>query len=197
MRRRLATFAGALLAAASLAPAAHAAEFYAGGTFLQSLGRDNSTGEIIANQRRVVGSDGDSSLGYGVTIGFGFEFEEVLPQKWDSWGTAFRVESEFIYGRQWDFVSDTRDTATGASTPVPPVQVGELDLDLRAHEFVLSARYAFHQKPLAEMEFPWPDSWPRWLGGDGEKDAPKRAKPQKPKKKRKWLPSWLGGRRGP
>jgi hypothetical protein len=304
MLRRIATFAGALLATASLGSPARAAEFYAGGTFVQSLGRDNSSGQIITNQRSVVGSDGDSSLGYGLTLGFGFDFEEVLPKKWDSWGTGFRVESEFIYGRAWDFVSDTRDVTTLALTPhhffnevevwtfmpvnlfidvplrrplskifgrVPRLepfdlsfgfgagvshvqidafdnigeardgvykfsvqgnfavsyelsertkvqfgyryldlgktdavleflgtnnQAGLLDLDLRAHELVLSARYAFHQKPLSEMEFPWPDSWPRWLGGDGE-DAPKRVKPKKPKKKRKWLPDWLGGRRGP
>jgi opacity protein-like surface antigen len=306
MLRRLATIAGALLATAGLAPSAHAAEFYASGVFMQSLGRDNSSGEVITNQRRVVGSDGDSSLGYGLTLGFGFDFEEVLPQKWNSWGTAFRVESEFVYGRQWDFVSNTRDDATGVFTPhhffnevdvwtfmpvnlyidvplrrplskifgrvprlepfdlsfgfgagvshvhidafdnigeaidgvykfsfqgnfavsyelnertelqfgyryldlgktdatlnlintQPPVPVGELDLDLRAHELVFSVRYAFHKKPLSEMEFPWPDSLPRWLGGDGEKKR-EAQKPKKPKKKRKWLPSWLGGRRGP
>ena len=304
MRRRLATFASALLVAASLAPAARAAEFYAGGTLVQSLGRDNSTGDVVAGLRRVVGSDGDSSIGYGLTAGFGFSFEEVLPQNWNSWGTAFRVESEFIYGREWDFVSNTVDAAN-TLTPdrffnevevwsfmplnlyidvplrrplskifgrVPRLEpfdlsfgfgagvthvhinafdnigdardavykfsfqgtfavsyelsertklqfgyryldlgktdavlefrgtenpVGLLELDLRAHELVLSARYAFHQKPLSEMEFPWPDSMPRWLGGDGKKGAPKRNKPVKPKKKRKWLPSWLGGRRGP
>ena len=76
------------------------------------------------------------------------------------------------------------------------VKAGVVDLDLYAHEFVLSVRYGFHQKPLAEMEFPWPDSWPRWLGGDGGSE-PSHHKLKKPEKKRRWLPRWLGGKREP
>jgi hypothetical protein len=67
------------------------------------------------------------------------------------------------------------------------VSAGKVNLDLKAHEFVLAARWAFDQKPLAEMTIPWP----HWLGG-GDADKPK---PQKPKKH--WWPRWLGGRRGP
>jgi opacity protein-like surface antigen len=73
------------------------------------------------------------------------------------------------------------------------VDAGEVDLDLYAHEIVLAVRYGFHQKPLSEMEFPWPDWMPRWLGG--ETTEQKAKKPQKPKKNRRWFkrPSWLGG----
>lgn len=303
MLRRIATFATALLMGVAFATAASAADVYAGGTFMQSLGRDNSSGLIEANLRDVEGSDGDSSLGYGAFIGFGFDFDEVLPKKWNSWGTAFRVESEFVYGREWEFVSNTRDPAgdltqhhffdevktwtfmpvnmfidvplrrplskifgrlprlepidlslgfglgvahvhlnafdnvatavdsvykfafqgnfalsyeiseqtklqfgyryldLGATDAelefvgVPDSDAGTVDLDLRSHELVLSARYAFHQKPLAEMEFPWPDRLPRWLGGEDTRKAP--PKPQKPKKKRRWLPRWLGGQPEP
>ena len=63
MLRRTAWFAGTLLAACVVAPSARAAEFYANGTFMQSLGRDSSSGLIEANTVRVLGSDGDSSLG--------------------------------------------------------------------------------------------------------------------------------------
>jgi opacity protein-like surface antigen len=299
MLRRSAWFAVSLLAAA-LAPSARAAEFYANGTFMQSLGRDNSSGEIEVLPLTVLGSDGDSSLAYGLGIGFGFDFDEVLPKKWNSWGTAFRVESEFVYGREYEFVSNTEDPAgdpvdqrffdeVKAWTFMPvnlyidvplrrpmskifgrvprlepfsfsfgfgagvshvhinafdntahavdsvykfafqgnaalsyeinertrvqfgyryldlgstdadlvfdnsTTEAGEVDLDLHSHEFVLAVRYGFHQKPLAEMEFPWPDWMPRWLGGEGREQ--KAQKPPKPKKKRRWLerPTWLGG----
>ncbi len=300
MLRRMHHFAGALLMAVALAPATQAAEFYASGEFMQSLGRDNSSGTIATSLPiTVLGSDGDSSLGYGLAVGFGFDFEEVLPEKWNSWGTAFRIESEFVYGREWEFVSNTEDPA-GVSLPhhffnevkvwtfmpvnlyidvplrrpmskifgrVPmlePVDLsfgfgaglshvhinafdnigeavdgvykfafqgnvalsyeftertkvqfgyryldlgatdanlvfvgvggaaGDIDLDLKAHEFVLSARYAFHQKPLEDMHFPLP----RWLTGDDSRPPPKA---KKPGKKRDWfkLPRWLGGKRGP
>lgn len=302
MLRRIHALAVALLALAGAAAPAQAAEFYAAGTFMQSLGRDSSDGVIDTPLPiTVLGSDGDASLGYGLALGFGFDFEEVLPQKWNSWGTAFRVESEFVYGREYEFVSNTEDPA---GDPLPhkffdevkawtfmPVnlyidvplrrpmskifgrvprlepfdlsfgfgvgvshvhinafdnignardsvykfsfqgnlalsyeinertklqfgyryldlgstdadlvfngttlEAGEIDLDLYAHELVLSARYAFHQKPLAEMD-PWPDWMPRWLGGEGGERKPQ--KPQKPKKKRRWLPGWLGGQKGP
>jgi opacity protein-like surface antigen len=298
MSRRIRTLAGAMLALGAFAPAAQAAEFYANGTFMQSLGRDNSSGTIEVLPVTVLGSDGDSSLGYGVAAGFGFDFDEVLPKKWNSWGTSFRVESEFVYGREYEFLSNTEDPA---GDPLPDkffnevkawtfmpvnlyidvplrrpmsklfgrvprlepfsfsfgfgagvshvhinafdntasavdsvykfafqgnaaisyqvnervdlqfgyryldlgstdadllfnnttVSAGEVDLDLHAHELVLAARWAYHQKPLAEMEFPWPS----WLGG---KDEQERAqKPVKPKKQRRWLPTWLGGKRGP
>ncbi len=305
MLRRIRTLSAALLALAALLSPANAAEVYANGTFMQSLGRDDSSGTIEVLPVTVLGSDGDSSLGYGLALGFGFDFDEVLPQKWNSWGTAFRVEGEFVYGREYEFVSNTEDPAgdplqnhffnevkawtfmpvnlyidvplrrplskifgrvprlepfdlsfgLGAgishvhinafdntahavdsvykfafqgnaalsyeineqtelqfgyryldlgstdaklrfdNVPPPNNQAGNVDLDLHSHELVLSARYAFHQKPLAEMEMPWPDSMPRWLGGDGGEKQPQ--KPQKPKKKRRWLPSWLGGKRGP
>jgi opacity protein-like surface antigen len=303
MLRRSAWFAVSLLAACAWAPATRAAEFYANGTFMQSLGRDNSSGEIdLIDGFEVVGSDGDSSLAYGLGIGFGFDFDEVLPKKWSSWGTAFRVESEFVYGREYDFVSNTeldgeptsehffnevkawtlmpvnlyidvplrrplskifgrvprlepfalsvgfgagishvhinafdnvahavdsvykfsfqgnaalsyeinertrlqfgyRYLDLGATdaqlrfngTDPPDNEAGVVDLDLYSHEFVLAVRWGFHQKPLAEMEFPWPDSMPRWLGGEGGEKQPQ--KPPKPKKKRRWFkrPSWLGG----
>jgi len=303
MLRRLAWFAGSLLAACVLAPSLHAAEFYANGTFMQSLGRDNSSGEIEVLPLTVLGSDGDSSLAYGLGIGFGFDFDEVLPKKWNSWGTAFRVESEFVYGREYEFVSHTEDPAgdpveqnffdevkawsfmpvnlyidvplrrplskifgrvprlepfdfsfgfgLGVShvhinafdntahavdsvykfafqgnaalsyeinertklqfgyryldlgstdadlrfdnTTPPGNEAGEVDLDLHSHEVVLAVRYGFHQKPLSEMEFPWPDWMPRWLGGASGEKQPQ--KPPKPKKKRRWLerPTWLGG----
>jgi opacity protein-like surface antigen len=303
MLRRMHQFAGALLMAVALAPATQAAEFYASGEFMQSLGRDNSSGTIATSLPiTVLGSDGDSSLGYGLAVGFGFEFEEVLPKKWNSWGTAFRIESEFVYGREWEFVSNTEDP-TGVPLPHhffnevkawsfmpvnlyidvplrrpmskifgrvpmlepvdlsfgfgagvshvhinafdnigeavdgvykfafqgnvalsyefsertklqfgyryldlgatdanlvfvprsdPPTAAGLVDLDLKAHEFVLSARYAFHQKPLEDMHFPLP----RWLTGDDSRPPPKA---KKPGKKRDWfkLPRWLGGKRGP
>jgi opacity protein-like surface antigen len=302
MSRRIRTLAAALLALGTLASTAHAAEFYANATFMQSLGRDNSSGAIELNSVRVLGSDGDSSLGYGLGVGFGFDFDEVLPKKWDAWGTAFRVESEFVYGREYEFVSNTVDAAgdplphhffdevkawtfmpvnlyidvplrkpiskifgrvprlepfslsVGFGAGVSHVHInafdnvanardgvykfafqansalsyeinertqlqfgyryldlgatdadllfdgtnvsaGLVDLDLHSHELVLAVRWAFHQKPLAEMEFPWPDGLPRWLGGEGGEKKP--PKPQKPKKKRHWLPGWLGGHRGP
>jgi len=305
MLRRSAWFAGSLLAACVLAPSVRAAEFYANGTFMQSLGRDNSSGDIEGDFKTVLGSDGDSSLAYGLGIGFGFDFDEVLPEKWNSWGTAFRVESEFVYGREYEFLSNIE---TGPAIPpggvrtdehffdevkawtfmpvnlyidvplrrpmskifgrVPRLEpfslslgfgagvsyvhinafdnaahaidsvykfafqgnaalsyeinertrlqfgyryldlgstdadlvlnntttaAGEVDLDLLSHELVLAVRYGFHQKPLAEMEFPWPDSMPRWLGGEGGEQRVQ--KPPKPKKKRRWFkrPRWLGG----
>jgi opacity protein-like surface antigen len=299
MLRRIRCFAVALLALALLAPSAQAAELYLNGTFMQSLGRDNSSGVIQDNVARVLGSDGDSSVGYGLGVGFGFDFEEVLPRKWDAWGTAFRIEGEFVYGREYEFVSNTVDPTTGDPLPrkffdevkvwsVMPVnlfidvplrrpmskifgrvprlepfdfsfgfgagvshvhinafdntgnardsvykftfqanaalsyelnertkiqfgyryldlgatdadlefnntniQIGTVNLDLKAHEFVLAARWAFDRKPLADMDIPMP----RWLGGDG--GGPAKAKPEKPKKKRRWWPRWLGGRRGP
>ena len=303
MHRRLRLLAGALLMAAAFTPEAQAAEFYASGNFMQSLGRDNSSGAIATNPQTIVlGSDGDSSLGYGAAVGFGFEFDEVLPKKWDSWGTAFRIESEFVYGREWEFVSNTSDAqgnalphrffdevkawtfmpvnlyidvplrrpvskifgrvpmlepvdlsfgfgaglshvhinafdniahavdgvykfafqgnvalsyefsertkvqfgyryldlgATDANLrfdflPPPDNLAGLVDLDLKAHEFVLSMRYAFHQKPLEDMHFPLP----RWLTGDESRPPPKA---KKPGKKRDWFkrPRWLGGKRGP
>jgi opacity protein-like surface antigen len=277
MLRRIRDFAGVLLALACLAPSAHAAELYLNGTFMQSLGRDNSSGEIQDNVARVLGSDGDSSLGYGLALGFGFEFAEVLPKKWDAWGTAFRIEGEFVYGREYEFVSNTEDPITGDPLPrkffdevkawtvmpinlyidVPGVshvhinafdntgnardtvykfafqantalsyeinertkiqfgyryldlgatdadlefngtnvEIGTLELDLKSHEIVLAARWAFDQKPLSEMDIPMP----RWLGGDGwwGDDQPERQKPKKPTKKRRWWPTWLGGKRGP
>jgi len=303
MLRRTARFACTLLAACLLAPSLHAAEFYANGTFMQSLGRDSSSGQIEVLPVTVLGSDGDSSLAYGLGIGFGFDFDEVLPKKWNSWGTAFRVESEFVYGREYEFVSNTEDPAgqplnhhffdeVKAWTFMPVnlyidvplrrplskifgrvprlepfdfsfgfgagvshvhinafdntahavdsvykfafqgnaalsyeinertklqfgyryldlgstdaelefdgtnVSAGEVDLDLYSHEIVLAVRYGFHQKPLAEMEFPWPDWMPTWLGGeDGGERQPQ--KPPKPKKKRRWFkrPTWLGGER--
>jgi opacity protein-like surface antigen len=303
MLRRIHALGAALLAIAGAAAPVQAAEFYAAGTFMQSLGRDSSSGQIEVLPVTVLGSDGDASLGYGLAVGFGFDFDEVLPKKWNSWGTAFRIESEFIYGREYEFVSDTEDPngdplphkffdevkawtfmpvnmyidvplrrpmskifgrvprlepfdlsfgfgvgvshvhinafdnvgnardsvykfsfqgnfalsyeinertklqfgyryldlgATDAELEfngVPNSDAGVVDLDLYAHEIVLSARYAFHQKPLAEMEFPWPDSLPTWLGGEGGEREP--AKPQKPKKERRWLPGWLGGQKGP
>jgi opacity protein-like surface antigen len=298
---RVRQLTAALLIAAAFAPATQAAEFYASGTFMQSLGRDNSSGLIENNNVTVLGSDGDSSLGYGLAAGFGFDFDEVLPKKWNSWGTAFRIESEFVYGREWEFVSNTLDPqgaplahhffnevkawtfmpvnlyidlplrrpvskifgrvpmlepvdlsfgfgaglshvhinafdnigeavdgvykfafqgnvalsyeisertkvqfgyryldlgATDADLVYSAVQgqppAGVVDLDLKAHEFVLSARYAFHQKPLEDMHFPLP----RWLTGDESRPPPKA---KKPGKKRDWfkLPRWLGGKRGP
>ncbi|HEY8119829.1 MAG TPA: hypothetical protein VII78_00810 [Myxococcota bacterium] len=303
MLRRFHDFAWALLALASLASSAHAAEFYANGTFMQSLGRDNSSGqiELPGFTVDVLGSDGDSSLGYGLAAGFGFDFDEVLPKKWNSWGTAFRVEAEFVYGREYDFISNERqmgqplpdhffdevkawtfmpvnlfidvplrrpmskifgrvprlepfdlsfgfgagfshvhinafDNTASAVDSVykfafqgnvalsyeineqtkiqfgyryldlgatdadllfngTNVSAGEVDLDLYAHELVLAVRYAYVQKPLAEMEFPWPDRLPRWLGGEGGEKKP--PKPKKPKKERHWLPGWLGGQKGP
>ena len=302
MLRRIQTFAVALLALGGLAASARAAEFYANGTFMQSLGRDNSSGTIEVLPVTVLGSDGDSSLGYGLGIGFGFDFDEVLPDRRDTWGTAFRIEAEFVYGREYEFVSNTEDPAgdplprhffdeAKAWTFMPVnlfidvplrkpiskifgrvprlepfdfsfgfgaglshvhinafdntahavdgvykfafqgnvalsyevnekmkvqfgyryldlgatdadllfdgtnVSAGSVDLDLYSHELVLALRYGFDQKPLSEMEFPWPDSWPRWLGGAGGEKKP--AKPKKPKKERHWLPTWLGGKRGP
>jgi opacity protein-like surface antigen len=296
MLRKLRGFASALLALVGFAHSAHAAELYLNGTFMQSLGRDNSSGTIAVANIDVLGSDGDSSLGYGLALGFGFEFDEVLPKQWDAWGTAFRIEGEFVYGREWEFVSNTRDqngdplqhnfftevevwsvmpvnlyidvplrrpisklfgrvprlepfdfsfgagvgvshvhinafdniahardsvykfsfqanTALSyevnertkiqlgyryldlgatdadlifdASNNGTPGEAGEIDLDLRAHEIVLSARWAFDQKPLAEMNLPWPS----WLGGDGGEDGPKRQRPKKPRKKR-WYWPW-------
>ena len=305
MLRRIHSLAGALLALVCATPAAEGAEFYANGTFMQSLGRDNSSGTIQVANIEVLGSDGDGSLAYGLSAGFGFDFDEVLPKKWNAWGTAFRVEAEFVYGREYEFVSNTRDQngdplqhhffnevkiwsimpvnlyvdvplrrpmskifgrvprlepldfsfgfgagmshvhinafdnighardsvykfsfqanaalsyevnertkiqfgyryadfgATDAdlifdaSNNGTPGEAGEIDLDLRSHEIVLAARWAYHQKPLAEMEFPWPS----WLGGkSGDGDAPKKHKPKKPGKKRRWWPSWLGGKRAP
>ncbi len=300
MLRRMGRVAGVLLIAAASAPAAHAAEFYASATFMQSLGRDNSSGAIEVLPITVLGSDGDSSLGYGLAAGFGFDFDEVLPKKWNSWGTAFRIESEFVYGREWEFVSHTEDPAgntlahdffnevkawtfmpvnlyidvplrrpmskifgrvpmlepvdfsfgfgagvshvhinafdniaeatdgvykfafqgnvalsyeftertkvqfgyryldLGATDAdleyigIPGADPGIVDLDLKAHEFVLSMRYAFNQKPLADMHFPLP----RWLTGDKNQPPPK---PKKPGKKRDWFkwPRWLGGKSGP
>jgi opacity protein-like surface antigen len=300
MLRRTRLLGGALLMAATFTPAAQAAEFYASGTFMQSLGRDNSSGAIEVLPVTVLGSDGDSSLGYGIAAGFGFEFDEVLPKRRDSWGTAFRIEGEFVYGREWEFVSHTEDPngvplahdffnevkvwttfvnlyidvplrrpvskifgrvpvlepvdlsfgfgagvshvhinafdnvaeavdgvykfaflgnvalsyelsertkvqfgyryldlgATDAAlvyVNVPgSVSAGEVDLDLKAHEFVLSMRYAFHQKPLEDMHFPLP----RWLTGDESRPPPKA---KKPGKKRDWFkrPRWLGGKSGP
>jgi opacity protein-like surface antigen len=309
MLRRIHDFAAAMLAVVCFAPAMQAAELYANATFMQSLGRDNSSGDIANGFKTVLGSDGDSSLAYGLGVGFGFDFEEVLPKKWDAWGTAFRIEGEFVYGREYEFLSNVAEgpalpnagALTGehffdevkAWTIMPinlyidvplrkpmskifgrvprlepfdfsfgfgagvshvhinafdntahavdgvykftfqanaafsyevnervkiqfgyryldlgatdadlifdtsnngtPGEAGVVDLDLKAHEIVLAARWAFHQKPLAEMEIPMP----RWLGGDGGDDAQKKHKPKKPKKKRRWLPDWLGGRRGP
>lgn len=299
MLRRFRSLAGALLAFTCSALPAGAAELYLNGTFMQSLGRDNSKGSIDTNPPiTVLGSDGDSSLAYGLGVGFGFDFEEVLPNDWDAWDTAFRIEGEFIYGREYEFVSNTEDP-NGVGLPhhffdevkawtfmpvnlyidvplrrpvsklfgrVPRLEpldfsfgfgaglshvhikafdnighavdgvykfafqanaalsyqvndrtriqfgyryldlgatdadlefdgtnisAGKVDLDLKAHEFVLAARWAFDQKPLAEMNVPLP----RWLGGDG--GTAKKPKPKRPGKKRRWWPSWLGGKRGP
>jgi opacity protein-like surface antigen len=304
MLRRIRSFAGALLALACLAHSAGAAELYLNGTFMQSLGRDNSSGTIQVANIDVLGSDGDSSVAYGLALGFGFEFAEVLPKRWDAWGSAFRIEGEFVYGREYEFVSHTRDAngdpvqhrffdeaktwtfmpanlyidvplrrpmsklfgrvprlepfdfsfgfgagvshvhvnafdnyahavdsvykfafqansalsyevnertkiqlgyryldlgATDArlifdaSNNGTPGEAGIIDLDLKAHEIVLAARWAFDQKPLSEMDIPLP----RWLGGDGGDDGPRKHKPKKPKKKRRWWPTWLGGQREP
>jgi opacity protein-like surface antigen len=298
MLRRIRSFAAALLALGCLAPSARAAELYLNGTIMQSLGRDNSSGEIEVLPVTVLGSDGDSSFAYGIGLGFGFEFEEVLPKRWDAWGTAFRIEGEFVYGREYEFVSDTEDPngdpldnrffnevkawtfmpvnlyidvplrrpvsalfgrvprlepfdfSFGFGAGVSHVHVnafdntasavdsvykfafqanatlsyeinertklqfgyryldlgatdadlrfdgtdisaGTVDLDVKAHEIVLVARWAFDQKPLAEMDIPMP----RWLGGDG--GSQKQYEPTKPKKKRHWWPRWLGGSREP
>jgi opacity protein-like surface antigen len=302
MLRRFHQFASALLVVACSAPAARAAELYLNGTFMQSLGRDNSSGDIENGFKTVLGSDGDSSLGYGLGVGFGFDFDEVLPKTWDAWGTAFRIEGEFVYGREYEFLSNV---AEGPNLPNPGALTGEhffdevkawtimpinlyidiplrkpmskifgrvprlepfdfsfgfgagvshvhinafdntahavdsvykftfqantalsyevnervkiqlgyryldlgatdanllfdgttlsagtVDLDLHSHEIVLAARWAFHQKPLADMKIPMP----RWLGGDG---APQKYKPTKPTKKRRWWPRWLGGKSQP
>jgi opacity protein-like surface antigen len=300
MLRRFHQFAGVLLALACSAHSAQAAELYLNATFMQSLGRDNSSGEIEVLPVTVLGSDGDSSLGYGLGVGFGFDFEEVLPQTWDAWDTAFRIEGEFVYGREYEFVSNTEDPAGqplprrffnevsawtfmpvnlyidvplrkpmskifgrvprlepfefsfGFGAGVSHVQInafdntahardtvykfafqangafsyevnertkiqlgyryldlgstdanllfdgtttpaGTVDLDLHSHEIVLAARWAFHQKPLAEMKIPMP----RWLGGEGSGGSPEKRKPTKPTKKRRWWPSWLGGKTEP
>jgi len=300
MLRRFHHFAAALLVLACSATSARAAELYLNGTFMQSLGRDNSSGKIEVLPVTVLGSDGDSSLGYGLGVGFGFDFKEVLPHEWDAWGTAFRIEGEFIYGREYKFVSDTEDPA-GQSLPrhffdvakawtlmpinlyidvplrkpmskifgrVPRLEpfdfsfgfgagvshvdinafdntahardtvyrftfqanaalsyevneqikiqlgyryldlgatdadllfdgtttpAGIVNLDLYSHEFVLVTRWAFHQKPLAEMKIPMP----RWLGGDGGDGSPQKHKPKKPTKKHRWWPRWLGGKSEP
>jgi len=300
MLRRFQQFAGVLLALACNSQSVQAAELYLNATFMQSLGRDNSSGQIEVLPVTVLGSDGDSSLGYGLGVGFGFDFEEVLPKTWDAWGTAFRVEGEFVYGREYEFVSNTEDPAGqplprrffnevsawtfmpvnlyidvplrkpmskifgrvprlepfdfsfGFGAGVSHVQVnafdntahardtvykfafqangafsyeinertkiqlgyryldlgstdakllfdgttvdaGTVDLDLHSHEIVLAARWAFHQKPLAEMKIPMP----RWLGGEGSDGSPEKRKPTKPTKKRRWWPRWLGGKSVP
>lgn len=115
MRRQLGRFAGLLLACAAAAQPALAADLYLSGNLIQSLGSDDATGLIDGGTINVDGGDSDSSFGYGIAPGFGFKLAEVLPEGWRAWDSAFRFESEFVYGREYEVVSELETTGGGAT----------------------------------------------------------------------------------
>ncbi len=117
MLHRLGRIAGLLLVAALAAPPARAADFYLSGSLVGSGGSGDSSGRT-ANINLITGSDTDSSLAYGASLGFGFELEEVLPENWKAWGTGLRFELEYLYGRSYELISDTRQPPpSNALTP--------------------------------------------------------------------------------
>jgi opacity protein-like surface antigen len=116
MSRNLAFLAGALLAGLFAAAPARAADLYLSGNMIQSVGHDQASGIIAGGLMDIVGDDSDSSMGYGLQLGFGFKLKEVLPEGWAAWDSAFRMEAEFTYGREYEVLSDL-ETVGGASTP--------------------------------------------------------------------------------